>query len=105
MKNAKLKAVREGSDALLRLRQAVGALGRGFQIEPLFDNDIEAWDGADILVSITLPKENPLLPRNNDAHVQASRFGPSHDFKAGKKRLQGRQEKSLRQARRESKAG
>jgi hypothetical protein len=81
----------EGSYALLRLRQAVGALGRGFQIEVPFDNDIEAWEGADLLVPITLPKENPLLPRNNEAHVQASLFGQSrvnilHGRTPGRKR-------------------
>jgi hypothetical protein len=78
VKNSKLKAVMEGSDALRQLRQAVGALGRELQIDASFDNDIDAWEGAGVVVPIALPKENPLLPRHNEAHVQASLFGPSH---------------------------
>ena len=77
VKNAKLKAVREGSDALLRLRQAVGALGRGLQIVGSGINDIDAWDGAETIGPITFPRDNPLIPRHNEAHVKASLFGPS----------------------------
>ena len=72
--NAKRKAVCEGSDALERLRQAVGALGRE-HVQSITDPD--AWHGTQIDLPVVLQRDNPLLPRLNNQQVRISLFGVS----------------------------
>ena len=72
--NAKRKAVCEGSDALERLRQAVGALGRE-HVENITDPD--AWHGAQTVLPVVLQRDIPLLPRADHHQVRISLFGVS----------------------------
>jgi hypothetical protein len=86
--NSKLKALKEGSDALKRLRKAVGSLGRTMDScdTTTLDPERALWDGVETVKPHARLTDNPLIPRVPAVEVQPSLFGMSLNPTLPKKR-------------------
>lgn len=86
--NSKLKALKEGSDALERLRKAVGSLGRAWDGDDsaTLDPERDLWNDAETVAPLALLTDSPAIPRVSALQVQASLFGMSSNLYVAKQR-------------------
>jgi hypothetical protein len=91
--NAKLKAVRQGSDGLIRLQRAVGLLRtdlqNDFEIDPTLGEILDRAGAGDIIIG-ALHVDNARIPRQSQLVTQESLFGSNPSLEPTFRRKVGR---------------